>query len=236
MTDDISAPSVSPYQDAGAHSEQEAFVKHIDDKESDGSVDPLGIIFAGAVVAVVVIEFFVSLMLTGGAQTKIDSATREIDNQNKILQSPDLQKTQKYATDLAVGIKSYNTLKQTDRDYDPVFSEIKKRVVKNTRLKAFSLDEKGVVKMDAEAIGFADVAGFLASFKNATPQVFTNVELASLTFSDKTKTFSVTAKYTPVQKQQATGAGSSGTTMSPSAIGTPAGSPAGATALPTTQP
>lgn len=228
MTDDISAPSVSEHQDAGAHSEQEAFVKHINEKESDGSVDPLGIVFAGAVVAVVVIEFFISLMLTGGAQSKLDTATRQIADQNKILDTPDLQKTQKYATDLAAGMKSYTTLKQADRDYDPVFSEIKKRVVKNTRLKAFSLDEKGVVKMDAEAIGFADVAAFLASFKNASPQVFTKVELASLTFSDKTKTFSVTAQYTPVQKQQTTNTGSSATTTSAS---TP-GAPAGATAQP----
>lgn len=232
MTDDISAPMVDERHDAGAHSEQEAFVKHINDKESDGSVNPLGIIFAGAVVAVVIIEFFISLMLTGGAQSKLDSAMRQIESQEKILESPDLQKTQKYATDLAAGIKSYTALKQTDRDYDPVFSEIKKRVVKNTRLKAFSLDEKGVVKMDAEAIGFADVAGFLASFKNASPQVFTNVELASLTFSDKVKTFSVTAKYTPAPKQQATGAGSSGASALPATTS----SPAGATTTPTVQP
>lgn len=175
--------------------QQEAFVKHIASSSETFGGSSLGMLFAFAAVAVIVLELIINLIIISSTKSQLNTANRRIEAANLQLNSADLLDTQTRVSALVNGFIAYDTLKTSDRDYDPIFQDLKKYVIPNTRLKTFSINDKGVIKMDAEAKSFTDIAGFMAAMKQSA--ILTNIQLATLSYSDQAKSFSLTATYVP---------------------------------------
>lgn len=83
---------------------------------------------------------------------------------------------------LQAGIIAFQRVVSGELYYSKLFTELEKRDPKNVKLTAFSLDDKGLIKLSGEASDFTSIAKLIRSLENSS--MFDDVKLVSSTSAD----------------------------------------------------
>ncbi len=178
---------------AESNREQKSFIHEVSEEKSFTSKTSPVLLIALLILAIVVVESFITFGLKATANSMISTQQRNIDNATQAINTSPLKETNLQVSQISAGLTAYTNYKNSHVSYSSLWSDLQARVVPNTSLTALSIDNAGLVKIDGHATNFADIALLIASFNKSTS--IKNVVLVSSSSNSKNKDFSLTARY-----------------------------------------
>lgn len=194
-----SAPQ-APQPNNESNRKQRAFITEVGDDNNFGSNFSPAIIYALIVLLVVVLEAFLIFMLVSTNGSKIKTLNSKITQSNTQLNEEPLKTVNAQVAQINKGLKVYDQYKVSNVDYSSLWTALQSYTAPNVQLKALSVNNKGVLKIDAQATNFSDIAKEITALKSANS--ISNVALITTNSDNQSKSFSLTARYVPIKTNQ----------------------------------
>lgn len=198
ITGQTANPAEVKYNQAESKNDQRSFIHEVSENSPFSSKISPAMIVALVVLAVVLVEAFITFGLKATADSRTKTEERDIQNANQTI-STTLKDTNTQVAQIVSGLSAYQKYQSSQINYDALWSDLQARVVPNTGLKSLSVNSVGLVKIDGQATNFSDIATLIASLNQSTS--IKNVVLVSSNNNGKNVDFSLTAKYLPTKQE-----------------------------------
>lgn len=139
-----------------------------------------------AAAAFAIIAAIVFVVLQRSAANQLQVKTQELQDLESQLKTPDLAVADLRAQKISKSVSTLQTALKQKVYWSKLFDDLKINSLRSVKYNNFSVDDKGVVKIDGEANAYSDVAKFLAGLRNS-------LKLADVTLISATSATTPTA-------------------------------------------